>query len=120
MICFSKIIFNINLVCLTFNIFKDFEKGGRIFRLINETCVIALVQVGMQANQFAHAIDHSGNITNFSKNCTGKSFFFSQDSRKGISGKHTICENIHMYVFIKVIIRKTNCYSHVRFFFDLY
>ena len=115
---FQKVSYN--LVCLTFKIFKDFEKVGRIFRLVNETRVIALMQAGMLANHFAHAIDHAGNITNFTKNCTGKSFFFSQDSRKGISGKHPICGNIHIYVFIKVIIRKTNCYWHVRFFFDLY
>ena len=27
---------------------------------------------------------------------------------------------MHMYVFIKGIIRKTNCYWHMHFFFDLY
>ena len=63
------------------------------------------MQAGTQANQFASAIDSAGNITNFTENRAGKSFFFSQDSkeicylifvsdiRKGISGKHPICEN---------------------------
>ena len=73
--------------------------------LVNETRAIALVQAGTQANQFASAIDSAGNITNFTENRAGKNFFFSQDSkeicylifvsdiRKGISGKHPICEN---------------------------
>ena len=73
-------------------------------RLINETRVVALVQAGTQANQFASSIACAGNKTNFTKNRTGKSFF-SQDSketsylifvsaiRKGISGKHPIREN---------------------------
>ena len=33
-------------------------------------------KAGMQANQFASMIDRTGNITNFTKNCAGKSFFF--------------------------------------------
>ena len=36
-------------------------------RLVNETCAIALVQVGMQANQLASVIDGAGNKTNFIK-----------------------------------------------------
>ena len=67
--------------------------------------MILLMQAGTQANQFANVIDHTGNITNFVGNRGGKSFFFSQDSketrylifvsviRKGLSGKHSICEN---------------------------
>ena len=50
-----------------------------------ETHVIPLVQAGMQANQFASKIDHTGNITIFTiftKNCAGKSFFFSQESKE--------------------------------------
>ena len=74
-------------------------------RLVNETRAVALVQAGTQANQFASSIDCAGNITNFTKSRTGKSFFFSLDSketcylifvsaiRKGISGKHPIREN---------------------------
>ena len=50
-------------------------------RLVNETRTIVLAQAGMQANQFASVIDHAGNITNFTENHTGKSFFFPQDSR---------------------------------------
>ena len=38
--------------------------------------MIMLVQAGMQENQFASAIDCAGNITNFTENRTGKSFFF--------------------------------------------
>ena len=41
-----------------------------------------LMQAGMQANQFVIAIDCTGNITNLTKNCTGKSFFFSKDSKE--------------------------------------
>ena len=54
-------------------------------RLVSETCAIVLVQAGTQVNQFAGAIDPAGNITNFSENCAGKSFFFSQDSKKSCS-----------------------------------
>ena len=54
-------------------------------RLVNETHAIALVQAGMRANQFASVIDHAGNITNFTENRTGKSFFFSPDSKETCS-----------------------------------
>ena len=61
-----------------------------------------------------------------------KFFFFSQDSKETCS---LICvsviikvyqedipfvKTIHMYVFIKAIIGKTNYYWHVHFLFDLY
>ena len=49
-------------------------------RLVNETRVIALVQAGMQANQFASVIDCTGNITNFTESRADISFF-SQDSK---------------------------------------
>ena len=64
-----------------------------------------LMQAGTRVNQFANVIDHAGSITNFVRNRGGKSFFFSQDLketrylifvsviRKGITGKHHICEN---------------------------
>ena len=77
----------------------------KFVRLVNETCAITLLQAGMQANTFASGIDCTGDITSFTKNCTSKSFFFSQGSkdtfylifvpviRRGISGKHPICEN---------------------------
>ena len=42
------------------------------FRLVNETCMVVLMQAGMQANQFASTIDCTGNITNCTKNCAGK------------------------------------------------
>ena len=32
--------------------------------LVNETCAIALMQAGMQANHLVSAIDGAGNITN--------------------------------------------------------
>ena len=43
---------------------------------------LALVQSGTLANQFASAIDFAGNITNFTENRAGKSFFFSEDSKE--------------------------------------
>ena len=100
-------------------------------RLVNETLTIALVQASKQANQLANVIDHVGNIINLTENCASKSFF-SQDSKETCSLifvsviKKVYQENIpfvktiHMYVFIKGIIGKTNCYWHVRFLFDLY
>ena len=102
-------------------------------RLVNETCAIALVQVGMQANQLASVIDGAGNKTNFIKNRASKIFFFSQDSKetcclvfvsiikKVYQENIPFVKTIHtMYVFIKGIIGKTNCYWRMRFFFDLY
>ena len=53
-----------------------------MIRLANETCAIVLMQAGIQANQFAYVIDYAGNITNFTENRTGKSFFFSEDSKE--------------------------------------
>ena len=53
-----------------------------IIRLVNETRTIALVQAGMQANHFARTIDCTGNITNFTENRAGKSFFISEDSKE--------------------------------------
>lgn len=65
-----------------------FDQNKRIFfvlmtrtKLVNKTCIIALVQAGMQENQFASAIVRAGNIKNFNKNCADKSLFFSQDSK---------------------------------------
>ena len=51
-------------------------------RLVSDTCAIALVQAGMQANRLASTIDCAGNITNFTENHANKSFFFSQDSKE--------------------------------------
>ena len=94
--------------------------------------MIGLVQAGKQANQLARMIDCAGNITNFTINCASKSFFFSEDSKEMCSLifvsliKKVYQENIpfmktiHMYVFIENIIRKTNCYWHMHFLFDLY
>ena len=89
--------------------------------------MIVQVQAGMQANQFASIFNRTGNITNFTKNCAGKSFIFSHNSkeacslifvsviRKGVSGKHPIHKKnaYSMCVFIKDIIQETNCYWHV-------
>ena len=52
------------------------------YRLVNETRVIALLQAGTQANQFAGAIDCAGNIVNFTENGAGKSFFFPESSKE--------------------------------------
>ena len=51
-------------------------------RVVNETHTIVLVQAGTQANQFASVNDCAGNITNFTENCSGKSFFFSEDTKE--------------------------------------
>ena len=88
-------------------------------RLVNETRAIMLMQAGTQANQLASTIDCAGKITNFTKNDTSKSFFFSQDSKEMCSlifvslNKKLHQENIPflktihiMYDFIKGIIGK--------------
>ena len=99
-----------------------------------QTCQwdIGLEQAGTRSIVQASANDGAGNITNFTENRTSKFLFFSRFKRdvffnfcvchkKGVSGKHPIREPIHiMYVFIKGIIEKTNCYWQVRYFFDLY
>ena len=69
---------------------------------------------------------------NHKANLKSKVSFFSQDSKKTYS---LICvsvikkvyqedipfvKTIHMYLFIKAIIGKTNCYWHLRFLFNLY
>ena len=57
-------------------------------RLVNETCMVALVEAGMQANQLAIAIDLAsaidcvGNITNFTKNRASKRFFFIKTQKR--------------------------------------
>ena len=101
-------------------------------RLVNETRAIALVQAGSQANQLASTIDRIESMTNFTENPASKSFFFSQDSKEtcplifvsAIKKVHQrniqFVKTINMYVFTKGIIRKTNCYWHVHFFFNLY
>ena len=53
-----------------------------IFQGGADTLEDTIVQAGMLANQFASAIDCAGNITNFTKNGTSKSFFFSEDSKE--------------------------------------
>ena len=91
---------------------------------------IALVQGGTQVNQLANAIDHAGNITNFTENRRSRSFFFFHKTQKrrvnfGVCHKKNVYQKnilfvkpVHiMYVFFKGIIGKTNCYWHVRFFF---
>ena len=55
------------------------------FRVVDETRMIALVQAGVQANQFASAIGRMGKITNFTEYYTGKKIFFSQDSKETYS-----------------------------------
>ena len=100
-------------------------------RLVNETCVIALMQAGTQANQLTSVINRAGNITNFTKNRTSKSFFFVKIQetcslifesviKKVYQENFPFVKTIDMYVFIKGIIGKTNCYLHVCFFFNLY
>ena len=77
-------------------------------RLVNETRTIVLAQAGMQANQFACVIDHTGNITNFTENHTGKSFFFPQDSR--LKNYVLVCKS--SIDFIEVFIP----YNELQFF----
>ena len=100
--------------------------------LVSETRTIGLEQAGKQANQLASAIDRAGNIANFTANCASESFFFSEDSKetcylifvsvikKLYQENIPFVKTIYMYVFIKNIIGKTNCYWHVRFLFGLY
>ena len=73
------------------------------------------MHAGTQSKQFASTIDRTGNI-NFTENRTGKSFFFSQDSketcslifvsviRKGISGKCSIRENNTHVFFLRSVL----------------
>ena len=84
------------------------------WRLVNEMQAIALMQAGMQANQLAIVIDRAGNITNFLKAQKRRVLYFLCVIKKVYQG------NIPLCVFNKGIIGKTNCYWHVRFFFDLY
>ena len=82
--------------------------------------MIALVQAGMQANQLASASDHAGNI-NFLKTKKKNVLFFVSAIKKVYQRNIPFMRTIHiMYVFIKGIIRKTNCHWHVHFFFNLY
>ena len=53
-----------------------------ICRPANEACAIALVETGTQANQFASAIDRASNITTFTENRAGKSFFFLKTQKR--------------------------------------
>ena len=45
-------------------------------RLVNETRMIALVQAGTQANQFASTIDCTGNINKFYRKSLRRNFLF--------------------------------------------
>ena len=74
-------------------------------RLVNETRTIVLAQAGMQANQFASVIDHADNITNFTENHTGKSFFFPQDSK-------IMCSSVsHQLILLKYLFPTMSCSS---------
>ena len=59
-----------------------FPTEGMVGRFVNETRAIALLQAGTQANHLTKANDYAGNITNFTENRAGKSFFFSEDSKE--------------------------------------
>ena len=61
---------------------KCVSSCGAWSRLVNENHAIVLTQAGTQANQFASAVDCTGNITNFNENHAGKSFFFSKNSKE--------------------------------------
>ena len=92
-------------------------------RLVKETRMIALLQAC--GKPVAQRNWPAGNIRNFIENHASKSLFFSQNSKEMRSLifasviKKVYQENIpfmktiHMYVFIKGIIRKMNCYWHV-------
>ena len=100
-------------------------------RLVNETRMIALVQAGAQANQFASTTDCTGNVNKFYRKLLRQNFLFFLKTQRRLFLK-TLClslkkrynqENIsfvkgrHKYLFIKGIIGKMNCYWHERFFF---
>ena len=68
-----------------------------IYRLVSETCTIALMQADRQVNQFASGIDHAGNITNFTENRAGKSFF-SQDSDETYSLIFVCHKNVKSWI----------------------
>ena len=61
---------------------QPLSNASHCTRLANETHAITFVQAGTQANQFASAIDRTGNITNFTENRSGKSFFFSETQKR--------------------------------------
>ena len=87
--------------------FSFLAKWGRCTgfccRLVNDTRTIALVQAGMQANQFASTIDRTSNKTNFTKNCACKSFFFSQDSKETCSLKLVSAIFYQIFIFHQMI-----------------
>ena len=58
-----------------------FQISNSCLWLVNEGCTITLVLAGMQVDQFPSVIDCAGNITNFTENCAGKSFFPSRLKR---------------------------------------
>ena len=64
-----------------------------IVRLVNETRTFVLMQAGMQVNQFASVIECAGNITNFTENHAGKTFFFffSRKLKKDLSLNVCVC-----------------------------
>ena len=60
--------------------------------LVNETCPIALVQAGTQANQLASTIDYTGKITNFLKTQKRRVLYFLC-----LSWKRCIRETSHLW-----------------------
>ena len=89
---------------IVLNIFKV---NILIYRLVNKTRAIVLVQA---------AIDRAGSKTNFTKNCTGRSFFFFLNIQRRLvlifflpvirKGKAFHSWKQDMYLFIKDIIGK--------------
>ena len=67
-------------------------------RLVIETSAIVLVQAGVQTNQLASTIYHRGNITDFLKTQKRHVLIFCVCHKKGILGKHPICEN-NTYIY---------------------
>ena len=87
--------------------------GHRVWhRLVIETCTIALVQAGTQANQFASTIDRAGKL--YQKSCRQKFLFFLKTQKNLVlifflsvirKVKSWIEQNILLLLFI--------CYIHV-------
>ena len=111
---------------------QNFNGEFTSIRLVNETCTVAFLQAGKQVNQFASTIDHAGSTTFYRKLHQQKLLFylillketcyliFVCVYQKVYQENIPFVKTIDIYVFIKGITRKINCYWHVCFFFDLY
>ena len=91
--------------CPPISSLKKFWEASGLYRLVNETRMILLVQAGMQTNQFASMIDCTGNIIHFTEDCATKSFFFSQDSKETCSLIFvSIIRKVKLWITQKIIV----------------